>query len=354
MASYSEDLRKIMNRLDESAQTKLLDEEELISEEELVDLLLGEDIIDDIQDKLSRTGTSVKALVSTKAKGAKARDQLRNRFEKEWKEYLGRTDRKGSMEDMLAFLTKRVGFQPTDLNTIIGSNVAPQAQAAAEEPDEKPEKSMDTEVKVDKTPDPNPEKEGSGPAFTNPDGSTDMKAVRKALSKMKPGERLEVNGKTYFVAGADDNVDVGVRTVPAESIEEADLLGEGVLMEFDIRKPLNMDFVRKILNRAAAHAFDTYLLNRPSNAGAYGSYDDGDEVEGGNGQQAGAPDQDPNTDGVNLKRMWDSLQKEGLEREDIRELKQLVSSTRSLRTVKDPASVKMLAAVGYAFLKARK
>lgn len=345
MANYSEDLRKIMNRLDESTQVKILDEAALAEE------ILGEDFVDDIQNMFGKTGTSIKAaLGNNQAKGEKARDQLRSRFEKEWKEFLGRTDRKGSMEDMLAFLVKRVGFQPNDLNTIIGSNVAPAAQDAADEVDDVEDDEAE-EVQVDKTPDPNPEKEASGPKFTHEDGTTDLKAVRKELSKMKPGERLEVNGKTYFIPADDEDVEVGTRTVPAESI------GESILMEFDIRKPLNLNYVRKILNRAAAHAFDTYLMNRPSDAGAYGGYDQGEEGEGDGEDNTGGPNSNEKTSGtgnVNLNKMWASLQKEGLEREDIRELRQMIGSTRSLRSVKDPAAVKMLAAVGYAFLKARK
>lgn len=358
MTSYSEDLRNIMNRLDTIEETA----EETFGSGDAA-RILEEDFT-----------TDIKAIFGDEhAKGSKARELLAKRFSKEWKDFLGRTDRSGTPEDMERFLLKRVGFDPADLDVILGKGLSAPDQSTAKvttakadgsKSDDREEPIDQDEMEVQAAPETDPKEKNSDDArFRKSDGTVDMRAVRKELSKMNPGERLHIDGKTYFVGGDDEHVPTGTRTVPAESLEERDMLGERQLMEFDIRKPISGNTVKSILNRAAAHAFDTYLMNRPSDAGAYGGYEGGEEegdgghhTLGGSSRSAGARSTNAAKVGgnIDLDRMWRAIENEGLDTDDVKTLKQVVSSTRGLKSIKDPGDVKMLAAIGYAFLKARK
>ena len=131
MTSDSQMMRKVLNLVESATVTE--------------EVLL-EGWLDSLKNKFSKN----KQTPSARDQGDAERTELKDKLSSEWETWLGRTHRDGSLNDMIRFMTHRIGFKDTDIDAVInrsgvlkGEDVNQVEKKATAGPDDKPMKPKD-------------------------------------------------------------------------------------------------------------------------------------------------------------------------------------------------------------------
>lgn len=363
MANNSDDIRRILNLMESVAQTTLL-----------------EGWVSNLADKFNG-----------KSLGNKERAQMADELKKEYYQWLGQTNRSGTIDDMNRFMTHRVGFNDSDIDTVLSKAgvTAPEAEAEPEaDADQKiktgaelggkkkpgfdPEEgvpvpdNLDTKMSdfkdlgIEKTKADN--KEEPQEVIDNPKkyqlagGDWDRKKISKKLDGMPLGAKLTLGQTTFARTVGDDATDFyndRADGVPVESINEA--AAEGVL---------DKQTVAAIMDATAARVNDEYLLNGPErdkdiNAGMAGGRNGNGNGYARNQSQAGRKPSE-NKPGKAGSGQYDSQEMvDILKRDfDIKNAKSFVDSL-TRKVMQNPIEsmsdndMHDLSLLGWAFIRAR-
>lgn len=284
MANNSDDIRRLMKLMESAQNSTLL-----------------EGWVDSLKSKLGGN------------MGAKQRKEMAGELSKEWYEWLGRTNRQGTLTDMTRFMTHRIGFNDQDIDIVLKNSgfgpqevddaeqeaedqpsdqaPAPKAQPAndAFDPEEGVPLPKDLEntklsdhakygLDVEKADDEVETKEivEDPRKYQQANGEWDRKKISAKLGKLPPGSKLTL-GKSTFSRTVGSKA-TKFANDKNESINEA---GQAQLGDNDV---LPKKVVAQIMDASAAQVNDEYLLNGPERDkdAAYGQ-------GAGNGHIAGQP-----------------------------------------------------------------
>lgn len=258
MANNSDAIRRLMNLMESTQQPNLI-----------------EGWVDNVKDKLDRR------------MGNKEREQMAAQLTKEYYTWLGQSNREGTGEDLVRFMTQRIGFNSQDVKVVLSKSGvigddAPEAEEesgeeeAAPEAEEKPagwdpeegvplpkdlanaklndfkhlgggldQAKADNKTEANEIKD-DPRKYMSGSGWDN-------KKITAKLSKMPKGSSLTLGKSTFRLSSGDEATDF--YDGPAnESINEAS--------NPDV---IPRKTIKQVMDAAAAQVNDEYLYNGPKN-----------------------------------------------------------------------------------------
>lgn len=276
MANNSDDIRRLMNLME--AATK--------------EPVLLEGWVDTLKSKLKGN------------MGEKQRRQMADELAKEWYEWLGKTKRDGTLNDMTRFMTHRIGFNDRDIDHVLGkAGFNPkQVDQAEEESEQEPEKTIKTGAEHNGAEEPKSKKSEWDPEegvpipddlntklsdyakygidvetadnkvepeeivddprkYQDSNGEWNRKLISKKLDKMPLGAKLTLGRSTFSRSvgkdGGNKFYDPKDDVAKTESINEADTI------EVGDDEVLPKKIVAQIMDASAAQVNDEYLLNGP-------------------------------------------------------------------------------------------
>ena len=231
-------------------------------------LLLNEGWVDTLKSKLFGNKDP-----DPRELGEQERQKLSNLLLDQWDKWLGQTDRQGSLNDMLRFMSHRIGFKDQDMDAVIAragilpKDEIPEVPAG---PDQAPAKAP-SEPEEEPAEDPAEEPAGEEPAATPP---SEAEPVGKANPNLVRAPRPGFGKKKAPLR----SVGSGVTPPASESINERD--GDTAVED----KILTDQQVEDIMRAAAGIINDEYLYNGPENdkaaAAAKADADDGRRING--------------------------------------------------------------------------
>lgn len=337
------------------------------------------------------------SLGNNKAKGQDERNQLIKMMKGSWDQWIGRTGLSGNIEDMKKYLYDVVGFEPNEINQIIGTGNILNRTRQPEQPD-----ANDAENPENNT----PGEEGSNSEEPN---AADNEEARLTPEQHRALVRIET-GANHFIDKAKDqahrfmsdirnlhllseisrNIDRGIAKIdkikeidPSTAAKHADiviklltrLINSDAMSDNDKRKAtdkirdiqdefinttesisssgkvlreapslsLTQDQINRIFDTAAKFVFTNDLIgnNAPEN--------DASGHEGYN--NTSRPSSSGSSEGVPDPAVMRNLRKMGIDNYDVENLMNLTSNTRTRLQTLTPDDANMVKAVGWAFLK---
>lgn len=340
MSNNSADLRQLMNLMESVSSPTLL-----------------EGWLDGIKHKLAGH------------MGRKARQEMADRFSKEWYKWLGQTRRKGTMDDMVRFMLVRVGFNQDDVKSVLSqfedetgidaeANIPPSkeeqpgADPSEDDPvwDDDEGRPLPTDLnaklsdygtvnQVDQetvTRERSDDIVGDVRDFMTR-GKLDMNKITTKLGSMKKGQRLILGKKSYF-------------------------LGESIKQFFEDSEDFHLSHsdIAVLMDLSAARVNDSYLLDGPTND-AMASKDgtqgtskakDRDSRNDRDGQDPENANITRGSGRYDPKEMIDILKSYNYPVTRIESLSRKVNRSKSVSDMSDQ-DMDELSLIGYAFFHAR-
>lgn len=346
MTNPSEEIRKLMDRL-----ASLPDESPSKAPQ-----TLNEGIFDGIRGIMQRGA------------GRKEREEMIRLLQGEWNTWLGKTDRKGSIDDMELFIRKVLNWGQADIDTVLGTNdveepAAPDSTDATttipptpEEPAAEPEVTSAPEIDPEEgrpiPTDPNAklsdygavgdeakEFHGSAGTYKNEDGSWNEELITKKLNALGDGMAL-VLGDTKFELQDDGHPEV--------------VQNESIINELSQSK-LSKAELKTIFGNIVSHHIEHYQgrRRRTGSSTGYGAAGSGSTGYGGYGGYGDADRSSRRTNrggGYDLNRMWRILQADGLDNQSVKDVMARIAASANYDGMSNN-DVELMSKIGYAFLK---
>ena len=296
----------------------------------------------------------IKGMMDRRA-GRKERQEMLSKLSKEWNFWLGKTDRDGTIEDMMVFLQQVVKMDKPDVAYVLDLDVADKEEAGDQKED--PADSEDTkseEPAADDVEEPNEEdgiplpdmdaklsdygavgadaKEvhGDPATFKLANGEWDEDRIQKKLEKLGDGKIL-VLGDSHF-------------TLEDEAEEEKVVQTESILNEYALNS-LSKSELRDIFSSVVNFHLDNLPTGRDSERNA--NYD-----LSGSSQTSGSASRkkDPTGDNYDLDKMWQIMKKDGMSSQVVKRVMRKVADSSNVGDMTDQ-EMKHLSMIGYAFIK---
>ena len=190
--------------------------------------------------------------------GNQQRKMMADELKKEYYTWLGQTDRRGTIDDMVRFMAYRIGFKDSDIEAVLSKIGLNPDEIESAEQDDQPEQKIkpgsavqdDSEDQPEADEPKEPEAISDDPRkYKTSNGEWDRKRIRARLDKIPLGTKL-VLGSSSFVRTLGDKPKQA-----AESITEDSMSGDDLI-------PKQM--VDRIMDASATRVNDEYLLNGPA------------------------------------------------------------------------------------------
>jgi len=192
--------------------------------------------------------------------GNQQRKQMANELKKEYYTWLGQTDRRGTIDDMVRFMAYRIGFKDDDIEAVlsrIGYDSNEIESAEDDEEEDRPEQTIRKGSEVQDDPEEEPESdEPKEPEEVTDDprkykasnGEWDRKRISARLDKLPLGTKL-VLGSSKFVRSLGD---------------KAEQTAESIVEDNGSDELISKEMVNQIMDASATRVNDQYLLNGPA------------------------------------------------------------------------------------------
>lgn len=334
MANNSEDIRRIMNLLEDANTSE--------------PSILEEGVLDNLRNAINRR------------LGNKEREKLTSRLTQEWSKWLGQTDREGTIDDMERFMKLRIGFTEEDIDTVMRTVLKTPAKkndADGRDQDENPDdeedgtplpKDLNAKLsdydKVHQKSDPDADEEvvEDDPEKYMSNGKLDNLKILQKLNNLPAGTTLKLGNREFYL---EDDVNEDIITEKGPTVLD-DLA--------DKNSVLSKQQIQDFFNKAAAYINDEYLTNATrQRSGDTAKYNDAPDVPGRGYDGRGMRSPVGRNGGVyDRSLMRDALEREGLSIHSASRLLNKAQSTRSVSELSDQ-DMHTLAMIGYAFAKSR-
>lgn len=156
------------------------------------------------------------AMGDSRAQGELQRADLADRMAREWKVWLGQTNRTGTIEDMVQYLHVRVGLEPDDIRIIMGHEESePEPSVSNNYRSPEPEDQDDIEDE------PSPRAHSPSPETTEPQSAYAGLSPEQKAELQTKGEITLPDGRRLWVGNKEDDTPPIIRKIKDSDVDGA-------------------------------------------------------------------------------------------------------------------------------------